>query len=124
MLPLQFLRVKITNKGKNITPLFCGSEDERFKGLQLAGQMIEGFQEVSRKKERKGLLLERITLLESHYDDYKMVRGLFTLLERRCIFSVDGRAIKQIDNTGSTNLSNDALSRYYYRPHFSQKRII
>src|SRR5437870_2179711 len=56
MLPLQFLRVKITNKGKNITPLFCGSEDERSKGLQLAGQMIEEFQEVSRKKKRKEIL--------------------------------------------------------------------
>lgn len=123
MLPLQFLRVRITNKGKNITPLFCGSEDERSKGLQLAGQMIEEFQEVSRKKERKGLLLERIALLESHYDDYKMFRGLFTLLERRCIFSVDGRAIKQIDNTGSTNLSNDALSSTIIDPIYLRKEL-
>src|SRR5205809_6602442 len=90
MLPLQFLRVKITNKGKNIIPLFCGSEDERSKGLQLAGQMIEEFKVVSRKKERKGFLLERIVLLETFYDDYKMVRGIFSIFVRQLLLCVYG----------------------------------
>ena len=32
-------------------------------------------------------LTERIALLESEYNDYKLARGFYTLLERRCIFT-------------------------------------
>ena len=49
--------------------------------------MIKQFEESFRKRETKRLLGERIALLESSFDDYKLVRGLYTLLERRCIFS-------------------------------------
>lgn len=78
MLPLPLLRIR-TRKGI-ITPLFC-SEDE----LQLAKKVTEEFEETLKRKEKKKLLLERIAAYESKYD-YKLVRGLYTLLERRCVF--------------------------------------
>jgi uncharacterized protein len=95
MLPLQLLRVRITNKGKNISPVFCKHNDVKdttFDELRLAADMIEQFEESFRKKETKGSLAERIELLESQSDDYKLVRGLYTLLERRCKFSNGGKA--------------------------------
>jgi uncharacterized protein len=87
MLPLQLLRIKITNKGKNISPVFCKPVDDSFHELKLAADLIKQFEESFRKRETKRLLGERIALLESSFDDYKLVRGLYTLLERRCIFS-------------------------------------
>jgi hypothetical protein len=87
MLPLQILRIKIFNKGKNISPIFCGPYDDSSYGLKLAAEMIKQFEESFGKRETKGLLGERISSLEASYDDYKLVRGLYALLERRCIFS-------------------------------------
>lgn len=87
MLPIQLLRIKITNKGKNITPVFCKPIDDSFYELKLAADLIKQFEESFRRRETRRLLGERIALLESSFDDYKLVRGLYTLLERRCIFS-------------------------------------
>ncbi|MGH9923383.1 MAG: DUF790 family protein, partial [Nitrososphaerales archaeon] len=78
MLPLPLLRVR-TRKGK-IAPLFC-SENE----LELAKKVIGEFEIALKKKEKQGLLVERTEPLESKYD-FKLVRGLCTLLERRCVF--------------------------------------
>ncbi|HET9356702.1 MAG TPA: DUF790 family protein [Nitrososphaeraceae archaeon] len=86
MLPLPLLRVNIMNKGKNITPLFCLPAKDSFYELKLAESMIKEFEESYRKKEKKRKLGERISLLESGYDDYRLVRGLYVLLERRCTF--------------------------------------
>ncbi len=108
MLPLQLLRVRITKKGKNIAPLFCTSVDEKFEEqLQLASKMIEEFEESSRKKDRKGLLAEKISLMESQYDGYKLVRGFYTLLERRCEFRSKGSIATRINNIGN-NINNGA----------------
>ena len=78
MLPLPLLRIR-TRKGI-ITPLFCSDNE-----LQLAKKVIKEFEDASKRKEKKGLLVERITTYESEHD-YKLVRGLYTLLERRCVF--------------------------------------
>src|ERR687883_1954097 len=86
MLPLPLLRVNIMNKGKNITPLFCLPAKDSFYELKLAESMIKEFEESYWKKEKKRKLGERISLLESGYDDYRLVRGLYVLLERRCTF--------------------------------------
>ena len=53
----------------------------------MLADLIKQFEESFRRRETRGLLGERIALLESSFDDYKLVRGLYTLLERRCIFS-------------------------------------
>jgi predicted nuclease of restriction endonuclease-like RecB superfamily len=84
MLPSQLLRIR-TRKGE-IVPLFCGSEDKA-RHLELAKIIINEFQELAANKEKKKILNERISFLESHFDDYRLVRGLSTLLERRCQFN-------------------------------------
>ncbi len=78
MLPLPLLRVR-TRKG-TIAPLFC-SENE----LELAKKVIGEFEIALKKKEKRGLLVERTESLEAKHD-FKLVRGLCTLLERRCVF--------------------------------------
>ena len=84
MLPLQLLRTRITDKGTNIVPRFCTADDSI---LQLAAKIIKEFEESWKNKEKKLFLTERIALLESEYNDYKLARGFYTLLERRCIFT-------------------------------------
>jgi uncharacterized protein len=109
MLPLQLLRVKITKKGKNIAPVFCTSTDVMFaEQLQLASKMIEEFEESSKKKERKGLLTEKILLMESRYDGYKLVRGFYTLLERRSVFRSKRSIIATRINNIGNNINNGA----------------
>jgi uncharacterized protein len=83
MLPAQLLRIK-TRQG-TIFPLFCEDNKEH---LLLAEQLISQFNESVEKNEKKKLLEKRIATVESQWDDYKLVRGLSTLLERRCQFSI------------------------------------
>jgi hypothetical protein len=78
MLPLPLLRVR-TRKG-SINPLFCSDNE-----LELANKLIQEFEIVLKKKEKRGLLVTRTESLESKHD-FKLVRGLCTLLERRCMF--------------------------------------
>ena len=86
MLPLELLRTKITNKGQRITPLFCLPCADN---LLLAQKLITEFQFSNNKKETKGELQKRLFLYENSYDDFKLIRGLIILLERRCIFKVN-----------------------------------
>jgi uncharacterized protein len=98
MIPAQLLRVKVSNKGKHIAPIFCTSDED----LSLAGNIIRGFEESCKTRERKALLINKIGLFESEYGDYKLVRGLFTLLERRCKFVKNREFIKnEIDSPGA-----------------------
>jgi uncharacterized protein len=106
MLPLQLLRIRIKDKGKNISPVFCEYKDRNSSELHLATKIIEEFEETCKKKEKKGVLGERVARWESQYDDYKLVRGFYTLLERRCVFS---NVITGTPNLGSnTTKSFDA----------------
>jgi predicted nuclease of restriction endonuclease-like RecB superfamily len=99
MLPLQLLRTRITDKGTNIVPRFCTADDSV---LHLASKIIKEFEESWKNKEKKLFLTERIALLESEYNDYKLARGFYTLLERRCIFS----KIKEIKTDSKGIASN------------------
>jgi len=111
MLPLQLLRVT-TRKGA-IRPLFCTEREE----VNLAASMIKEVEESFRKGETRGQLEKRIALLESastsasrspasshstsastFTSDFKLVRGLYALLERRCTF----QAVKPTDKNGNT----------------------
>ncbi len=86
MLPLELLRTKITNKGQRITPLFClASEDN----LLIAQKLITEFEYSYNKKETKGDLQKRLFLYENSYSDFKLIRGLIALLERRCVFKIN-----------------------------------
>src|SRR5215472_17506791 len=90
MIPAQLLRVKVSNKGKHIAPIFCTSDED----ISLADNIIKWFEESYKTRERKAQLTNKIGLFESEYGDYKLVRGLFTLLERRCKFVKSREFIK------------------------------
>ena len=83
MLPSELLRTKI-NHGK-ITPLFCTTDFGNNSEYELANKIITYFANAQKSGQTKGDLLEQITILESNHD-YKLVRGLCALLERRSVF--------------------------------------
>ncbi|MEW6604210.1 MAG: DUF790 family protein [Thermoproteota archaeon] len=87
MLAAPLLRVTV-RKG-TIMPLFCTQSDE----LELTERILEEFQESFKAHERKSELYERISAIESSHKDYKLVRGLCALLERRCIFSANSYVV-------------------------------
>ena len=86
MLPLELLRTKITNKGQRITPLFCLASVDN---LSIAQKLITEFEFSNNKKETKGDLQKRLFLYENSYNDFKLIRSLIALLERRCVFKVN-----------------------------------
>jgi predicted nuclease of restriction endonuclease-like RecB superfamily len=116
MLPLQLLRTRITEKGTNIVPRFCTPADGDDSVLQLAAKIIKEFEESCKNKEKKLFLTERIALLESQYNDYKLTRGFYTLLERRCIFTktkemkIESKGIIRNVNVNSNNLFYDPVN--------------
>ena len=105
MLPSELLRTKITKKGKNIAPIFFSLDN-----LDIAKRLIQQFQISFEKKETKAILERNLSLIESAYEDFKLVRGLIILLERRCIFTLN-KNLQNITqnnqkNTPSLNLDN------------------
>ncbi|HYZ49594.1 MAG TPA: DUF790 family protein, partial [Nitrososphaeraceae archaeon] len=115
MLPANLLRAKIKNRGKNIEPLFCkhavdsnSADDDE---IRLAVKLIDEFNESWKNNERIGLLSERINLLEEQYGDFKLVRALYTLLQRRCIFSPNKKTLPETDNSATRkNLIDESAS--------------
>jgi hypothetical protein len=99
MLPSLLLRVRI-RKGM-IFPLFCTGE----KGdIQLAEELIRQFDQSIHHQEKKKSLEKRIATVEGQYDDYKLVRGLSTLLDRRCQYRV-------FDNGGAGGMAGPVSVR-------------
>jgi predicted nuclease of restriction endonuclease-like RecB superfamily len=82
MLTLQLLRVRTRNGA--IFPMFCTKEED----IELAKRIIQEFKQASKNKEKKAMLEDRISAIEESDagNDYKLVRGLYALLERRCTF--------------------------------------
>ncbi|HEY6757251.1 MAG TPA: DUF790 family protein [Nitrososphaera sp.] len=105
MLTLQLLRVRTRNGA--IFPLFCTKDEE----IELAKKIILEFEHAWKNKENKAALEDRIAAIEESDacgGDYKLVRGFYALLERRCTFKSrdsnsdsDGGAIT-ISNSSST----------------------
>ena len=83
MLPLELLRTKISRE--KIHPLFCSLEPQNPGEHELANTLIGYFQSGCKDNTSKGNLMEKTSSLETKYD-YKLVRGLFALLERRSVF--------------------------------------
>ena len=83
MLSSDLLRTKI-NKN-TIKPLFCSLNFGNGSAYELANKLVTFFENTHKNGISKGELLKKISLFESEYD-YKLVRGLFTLLERRSVF--------------------------------------
>ena len=103
MLTLQLLRVRTRNGV--IFPLFCTKEEE----IELAKKIIQEFEQTWNNKERKAVLEDRIAAIEESNagSDYKLVRGFYALLERRCTFkSKDSNS----DNDGGGNSNTSTIS--------------
>ena len=83
MLSSDLLRTK-TSRGK-IEPLFCALDFGNGTDYELANKLVTFFENTHKKGMQKGELLKKIATLESEFD-YKLVRGLFALLERRSVF--------------------------------------
>src|SRR5918995_2254806 len=102
MLTLQLLRVRTRNGA--IFPLFCTKEEE----IELAKKIIQEFEQTWNNKEKKAVLEDRISAIEESDtgSDYKLVRGFYALLERRCTFkSRDSNS----DNDGETSSSTSTI---------------
>ena len=100
MLTLQLLRVRTRNGA--IFPLFCTKEED----VELAKKIIHEFEQTWKNKEKKAVLEDRISTIEESDagSDYKLVRGLYALLERRCTFkSSDSNS--DIGNNNNTVIS-------------------
>ena len=97
MLPLELLRTR-TSRGR-IYPLFCtarqagdvagrDAEDDSAEGdHKLASEMISVFEDARRKGMSRGELSGILSEMEPDHD-YKLVRGLDILLERRSSFAM------------------------------------
>lgn len=98
MLTLQLLRVR-TRKGA-IFPLFCTKEED----IELAKKIIQEFEQTWKNKEKKAVLEDRISAIEESDagNDYKLVRGFYALLERRCTFKSRDSNSDNDHETGST----------------------
>ena len=84
MLPSELLRTRI-RRGATIMPLFCSLSSGDGSDYDLACKLIFYFSSAEKKQQRKGELMQNIQSIEAVYD-YKLVRGMSALLERRCIF--------------------------------------
>src|ERR671915_805876 len=99
MLTLQLLRVRTRNGA--IFPLFCTKEED----IELAKKIIHEFEQALKNKEKKSALEDRISTIEESDtgSDYKLVRGLYALLERRCTF-------KSSDSNGDIGTNNTVIN--------------
>src|SRR5215210_5705479 len=117
MLTLQLLRVRTRNGA--IFPLFCTKNEE----IELAKKIIQEFEHTWKDKERKAVLEDRIAAIEESDGgggDYKLVRGFYALLERRCTFkSRDSNS----DNDGVTTTSSSASTNPIIDPPRIRKAV-
>src|SRR5918999_2989436 len=99
MLTLQLLRVR--TRGGTIFPLFCTKEED----IELAKKMIQEFEQTWKNKEKKAVLEDRISAIEEldAGSDYKLVRGFYALLERRCRFKSRDSNSDNDSETSSTS---------------------
>ena len=82
MMPHQYLRVKILNKGNKMIPVFCTPD----RDLSLFSSLIREYEQAAQKREKKALLINRIRMIETNCGDAKLVRGICNLLDKRSIF--------------------------------------
>src|SRR3712207_752657 len=99
MLTLQLLRVRTRNGV--IYPLFCTKEDD----IELAKKVIQEFELTWKNKEKKAALEDRISPIEESDagSDYKLVRGFYALLERRCTFKSSNSNSNSNGDIGTNN---------------------
>jgi hypothetical protein len=101
MLAAPLLRIQTSPKKGLISPLFCTSQED----VELATRLISEFQESWRNREKRSQLDSRIAPIESERGiDFKLVRGLYSLLERRCTFKASSEIVRRNNNSDPTSI--------------------
>lgn len=103
MIPSDLLRYKIDYKNNKIYPLLC-SFDSNSSEYKVAKKIIEIFDECYINKDNKDKLNYTIKLLEYTYKEYKLVRGLYSILEKKCTFKSVFENDKNIEPLNSNPL--------------------
>jgi predicted nuclease of restriction endonuclease-like RecB superfamily len=104
MLPSDLLRYKIDYKTNKINPILCNI-DSYSPEYQIAKKILEIFDECYVNKYNKDRLNYMIKALECAQKDYKLIRGLYSIIEKRCLF----KPIFEYGNTNTLNSSKAIL---------------
>ena len=85
MISSDLLRYKIDYKNNKILPILCSLNNNSTE-YQTALKVIEIFDECYKNKNNKEKLGYMVRLLEHSQKDYKLVRGMYSILEKKCTF--------------------------------------
>ena len=85
MISSDLLRCKLDNKSYKIYPILCSLE-QNSKDIEIAKQVIQAFEYSYQNSVIKEKLNQSLKGLEQTYKDYKLIRGLAAVLEKRCMF--------------------------------------
>ncbi len=85
MISSDLLRCKMDNKNYKIYPILCSLE-QNSKDVEIAKQVIQVFEYSYQHSVLKEKLSQSLKSLEQTYKDYKLIRGLAAVLEKRCTF--------------------------------------
>lgn len=84
MLSSELLRTRIFRNGQCIVPEFVDPQER--DALVLSSKLIKLLEVCSSNQVSKIEIFSRVFQIESQYKDYKLVRGLLQILERRCTY--------------------------------------
>src|SRR6476620_7719853 len=93
MISADLLRCKLDNKSYKIYPILCSLE-QNSKDVEIAKQVIQVFEYSYQNSVIKEKLNQSLKGLEQTYKDYKLIRGLAAVLEKRCTF----RSISRVNS--------------------------
>jgi uncharacterized protein len=85
MISSDLLRYKLDNKSYKIYLILCSLE-QNSKDVEIAKQLIQVFEYSYQHSVIKEKLSQSLKGLEQTYKDYKLIRGLAAVLEKRCTF--------------------------------------
>jgi uncharacterized protein len=118
MLSSELLRTRIYRNGQFIIPEFV--DPPQTDALILSNKLIKLLEVCSSSQASKTQLWGHVSQIESQYKDYKLVRGLLQILERRCTYrpslknytSLRKKGERQVHQDTDTNkdLTNDAIA--------------
>lgn len=84
MLSSELLRTRIFRNGQCIIPEFV--DPQEMDAIVLSNKLIRLLEVCSSNQVSKTEMFSRVSQIESQYKDYKLVRGLLQILERRCTY--------------------------------------
>ncbi len=85
MITSDLLRYKIDYANSKIYPILCSVKENSLEH-KLAESIIKIFDECSKNQNNKKELNQRIKILETTQNEYKLVRGICSIVEKHCTF--------------------------------------